>query len=113
MSKIRYLLILVDKVPFQGSDWLKSEVLDRLCPEEPGKPFRHYIDSETRIEVLEVGERDLTESFISITFPLKFQMLWGEITDTDSFFDKLQYQRFAGTIGKGAVVYSTYHQEMR
>ena len=89
-------------MPIQGSAWLKNVVLDRLYPEkETGKPYRDYVDSQTKIEALEVGEQKFSDwHHMTMAAAIHFQTLWDHKID----FDKFSWQPFAGRIGKGAVI---------
>ena len=102
LKKIRYLLILIDKMPIQGPAWLKNVVLDRLYPEKgTRKPYRDYVDSQTKIEALEVGEQNFGDwHYASMAAAIHFQTIWDHKID----FDKFSWQPFSGRIGKGAVI---------
>jgi len=100
-QRIRHLLILIEKMPPQGSAWLKTVVLDKLAPEKGGQPYRDYVDSETKIESLEVGKQDFSDwHFITMAASIHIMSIWGDQPD----LDKLRWQPFAGQIGKGVVI---------
>jgi hypothetical protein len=101
-GKIRYLLILIEEMPVQGSAWLKDVVLSRLCPEgTSGTPYRGYVDSDTQIETLQVGDEDFSDwRYVSIAAYTNFVTLWGHQPD----LRRLRWQPFAGQIGRGVVI---------
>jgi hypothetical protein len=90
-------------MPFQGSTWMKNEVLDHLFPEGKfGKPFRSYVYSETKIETLEVGKKDFSDwRYVSIAASTNFMSLWGHQPDLNKF----KWQPFGGRIGKGVIAF--------
>ena len=101
IGKISHLLILIEKMPTQGSTWLKTVILDKLAPEAGGQPYRYYVDSETKIEALEVGKQDFSDwKYISMAASMQFMITWDYQPD----LDKLRWQPFAGQIGNGAVI---------
>jgi hypothetical protein len=103
MQKAGYLLILVDRMPAQGPEWLKSAVLDKLSPQKGGRPYKDYVDSKTKIEAVEVGSQDFGSwAYVTITASMQFMTIWNHQPD----LDRLRWQQFTGRIGNGAVVYT-------
>lgn len=101
MERAKYLLILIDKMPPQGSEWLKTIVLDRLSPEAGGKPYREQVDLKTKIEAVEVGEQDFSSwMYVTMAASMLTMSVWGNQPDLDN----LRWQPFAGKIGKGVVI---------
>ena len=101
MQKASYILILIDRMPAQGPEWLKSTVLDKLSPEKGGRPYRDCTDSKTRIEAVEVGPQDFGSwAYVTMAASTLFMMKWNHEPD----LDKLRWQQFTGRIGNGAVV---------